>query len=107
MTGRGLDPTGQQHNHLLSIEPEEVVFTSVRLNQVYTQCVRINNPLSCPVDIELVSGNNERVTVNPNSLRLKSQEEMLVEIRLLLRKPVSRMTGRAQDKATDRAYREV
>eukprot|EP00474_Spongospora_subterranea_P005014 CRZ05472.1 hypothetical protein [Spongospora subterranea] len=76
-----------EHNHMMKIEPEELLFTSVRLNQVYTQCVRITNPMPWAVDIEISPG-SDRFAVQPSHVQLPASGQALIEVRLHLRKPI-------------------
>ncbi|CEO98106.1 hypothetical protein PBRA_006220 [Plasmodiophora brassicae] len=92
---------GPAHNHMLRLDPEEVIFGSaIRLNHVYSQCIRISNPLTCAVDLEVTPGNADRFSVHPDRLRLAAGEQALVEIRLQLKKPIPRPRGRhSQDES--------
>lgn len=87
-------------NYVL-LEPEELVFHNVRLSQVYTQQLRITNTLRGPLELTVKPGSVERYTITPSSLRLRSEESALVEVRLRV------LRFAQKQKAVEQGHRDV
>ena len=61
--------TQVQHNHVLQLEPEELVFTNVRLKQPYFQTVKVFNPLNAVVHVNVRPGSPQRYEVSAPELK--------------------------------------
>ncbi|GAB5357041.1 hypothetical protein AAMO2058_000339900, partial [Amorphochlora amoebiformis] len=78
-----------QHNHVLLLEPEELVFTNVRLKQVYSKCVRITNPMDTRVKFRIKPGSPSRYRVMPEEVEIAPKKSVLVAIQLKLERSIA------------------
>ncbi|KAK9818004.1 hypothetical protein WJX72_005629 [[Myrmecia] bisecta] len=67
---------------LLSLDPEEVFFSDVRLNQGYCQTVTFTNNLKATVEATIRAGSSDRYSVSPTSICLKPGQSATVDVRL-------------------------
>lgn len=70
------------HNHLLVIDPDDLVFTSVRGGQTCSRTVRLTNPLTVPVSFTIRAGSPARYTLSPTQFHIGGGETALLEVRL-------------------------
>jgi hypothetical protein len=70
--------------NVLQVQPAELIFNNVRLQQTYSQTVQITNPLSVPVEFSIRPSNSQRYTVTPARLCLEALATLSVAIDLKL-----------------------
>ncbi|KAK9863504.1 hypothetical protein WJX84_001683 [Apatococcus fuscideae] len=63
----------------LHLEPEELVFSNVRLGQAYCHTIKITNTLEASVEATIRPGSPERYSVSPSNITLKPGEATSVD----------------------------
>ncbi|KAL0020086.1 hypothetical protein WJX79_009298 [Trebouxia sp. C0005] len=66
----------------LTLQPDELLFSGVKLNQVYCQTVTVTNPSKATVEATLRAGSSDRYTISPTKLVLKPHQSIDVDVRL-------------------------
>ena len=79
------------------IEPRELKFDNVKINESYSQTIHLQNTLSYPVDIEVKPGNSFRYKLSETNITLKSNETKYIDVQLCLTKPISAKSLKIKD----------
>ncbi|DBA92530.1 TPA: hypothetical protein ACH3X1_002761 [Trebouxia sp. C0004] len=66
----------------LTLQPDELLFSGVKLNQVYCQTVTITNPSKATVEATLRAGSSDRYTISPAKFVLKPHQSIDIDVRL-------------------------
>eukprot|EP00466_Bigelowiella_natans_P015503 jgi/Bigna1/145849/aug1.104_g20557 len=82
-----------KHNHVLDLDPEEIIFTNVRLHQAYSKCIRIFNPLPSKVQISILPGNPSYYKIFPETTEIAAGNNVLIEVQLKLHNPPPKPRG--------------
>jgi hypothetical protein len=69
---------------MMNVEPKQLVFRDVRLNQPYTTTLCIENPLSAAVEFTIRASSPARYDIKPNRVTLAPRQTISVTVRLLL-----------------------
>jgi hypothetical protein len=77
------------------------MFPATQRVQVYTKSLRITNKLKANFDLDIKAGSSERYTVTPCTLRLRSEETAVIEIKLRV------LRFALKQKAVDQGHRDV
>ena len=68
---------------MMEVEPKNLVYRDVRLNQSYSTSLCISNPLTASVEFTL-RPSSPRYTVSPNRVNLMGGQSIVVTVRLFL-----------------------
>lgn len=66
---------------MIDVEPKELIFREVRLNQSYTSSLCLTNSQAISIDINLRPSSN-RYHVSPNRIHLEAGQSIVVSVRL-------------------------
>ena len=77
----------------LMIEPSEMVFPAVTEGKTYTQKLTITNNMKFNTYVELKSGCEEKLTINPREFELGPSKTKVVTVNLRVGKPFGQKNG--------------
>lgn len=69
---------------MLNVEPKQLVFRDVRLNQPYTTTLCIENPLSAAVEFSIRASSPARYDIKPSKVTLAPRQSISITVRLLM-----------------------
>ncbi|KAK9819108.1 hypothetical protein WJX74_002074 [Apatococcus lobatus] len=85
----------------LHLEPEELIFSSVRIGQAYCHTVKVTNTLEVSVEAAIRAGSPERYSLSPASIALKPGESACIDVRLRI------LRFAAKRKAIEQGQRDI
>ena len=97
-----------RHNHLLRLSADQLHFTNVKPNVIYTRRVEVTNPLPAPVEVTVRTGAPDRYSVEPSTLALGPHATSTVEVRCRLTSlPAPRRAGGAGGAGGGSSYKDT